>query len=126
MLAAATRYALRKERWWVIPNLVGLQVGLLFDVWQAIMPSTETLSPLGLILVGAWHLIALTTLLVVLVVNARWLLEISGRGSQLARQWDLGIWLHFCFLWLVLLCFNRMVINLFALWMAMAGVRLWR
>jgi hypothetical protein len=90
------------------------------------MPSTETLSPLGLILVGAWHLIALTTLLVVLVVNATWLLEISGRGSQLARQWDLGIWLHFCFLWLVLLCFNRMVINLFALWMAMAGVRLWR
>ncbi|MFY9984106.1 MAG: hypothetical protein WAK31_05080 [Chthoniobacterales bacterium] len=90
------------------------------------MPSTETLSLLGLTLVGAWRLIALTTLLVVLIVNATWLLEISGRGSQLACQWGLGIWLHFCFLWLVLLCFNRMVINLFALWMAMAGVRLWR
>jgi hypothetical protein len=33
---------------------------------------------------SVWHLIALTILLVVLVVNATWLLEISERGSPCA------------------------------------------
>ena len=51
MLVAATRYAFRNERGWVIPNLIGLLIGLLFDVQQAITPSSETLSPLGVLVV---------------------------------------------------------------------------
>ena len=124
MLAAATRYALSKERGWVIPNLVGLQVGLYFDVWQYLMPDTETLSLPGLILVGTWHLIAFSTLLVVLIVNATWLLDILGRGSRVGRQWALGVWLLFCCLWLVFLCFSRMAIGLLALLSLAFGLRL--
>jgi hypothetical protein len=44
MLIAATRYALTKERWWVIPNLVGLQVGLYYDVLRYIVPDAEILA----------------------------------------------------------------------------------
>jgi hypothetical protein len=116
MLVAATRYALTKERWWVIPNLVGLQVGLYYDVLRYIMPDAEILAPLVLNLVIAWSLITFTTLLAVLILNATWLLEISGRGSRLARKWGFGAWLHFCCLWLVLvlLPFIRVAISLFA------------
>jgi hypothetical protein len=123
MLIAATRYALTKERWWVIPNLVGLQIGLYFDVWLYIKPDTEILAPLVLNLVLAWHLIALTTLPVVLILNVTWLLDISARGSPLARQWASGICLLFCCLWLVLLCFSRPVIGLFAWWIGSIGIR---
>jgi hypothetical protein len=97
MLATATKYALRNEKGWVILNLVGLLVGLLFDVQQALMPSFETLSLLGAIVWVTWHLVVLGTLLVVLIMNATWLLEIAGRGSKRARQWGLGNCLWFCF-----------------------------
>jgi hypothetical protein len=121
MLIAATRYALTKERWWVIPNLVGLQVGLYYDVLRYIVPDAEILAQVVFNLFIAWTLITFTTVLAVLIVNATWLLGISGRGSRLARKWGLGLWLLFCCLWLVLLCFTPGAIRLIALWIAIAG-----
>jgi hypothetical protein len=99
--AAAVRYALRNERGWVIPNLVGLGLGSFF----ALIPSSDELSRLGFLIVGASHLIALIALLVIPIVNVTWLLEISGRRSRLARQWAFSICLTFCCLWLIFICF---------------------
>lgn len=123
MLIAVARYALTKERGWVIPNLVGLQVAFYLDVWLYIKPDTEILAPLALNLVLAWQLIALATLPVVLIVNLTWLLDISARGSPLARQWAAGICLLFCCLWLVFLCFSRPVTSLFVGWIVSLGIR---
>jgi hypothetical protein len=109
------RDALSKERGWVAANLIGISVGVLFDLWLTMPRETELASPLLTASIGLWVVTAFTTLLVILIVNVIWLIRLCWGNRGLARLRALGAWVLVCCLWLVPVYFNRLAPNLLEL-----------
>jgi hypothetical protein len=117
--------ALRKEIGWVIANLVGMSVGILFDLWWVIVPRSKLASPVEMALVVVWGVIVLTILFVTFIVNTIWLIQLCRRNHRLARRRALGAWLLVCCLWLVPVSFNRLAITLVVLATGMIDGTAW-
>jgi hypothetical protein len=104
--------ALRKEIRWVIANLVGMSVPIVFEVWLT-MPRSEWDSIGGIDAIVAWTTKVFPFLTVIFIVNAIWLIQIWRSSDRLERRRALGAWLLVCCLWLVPLSLNPVFFGLF-------------
>jgi hypothetical protein len=95
-------YALKKERCWVILNMVGMSVAMVSDVGALVTPDAELLRPGLAEFTVAWRFFTLVVLFVMFIVNGTWLLVISAHDSKLARRWAFGTWAYVCCAWLIL------------------------
>jgi uncharacterized membrane protein len=116
--------ALWNEVGWVIVNLVAALVPVHFEAWLE-TPRSASNSINGIDVLYEWITTVFPFLLVILIVNIIWFIQVWRRNRGLARRRAFGAWVLVGCLWLVPLGLNRVAFTVLQLIIMMIDGQAW-